>query len=212
MWIHGSAGCGKSILSSTIVDYIQKNVVTEPRNALAYYYFDFNDTSKQNATTCLMSILAELGEQSAKLSSSIRQLYSKCNQGIRQPELRDLIDQFPSLLPAFDHVFVILDGLDECPTKDDERQILLESCETIHAQSNESLHFLVTSRRHHDIEVVIEPMTAVKPQSIEKVNNDEDISTYIKFELGRLSKRRSWWHEALSKDVENKLKQGAHGM
>lgn len=47
MWLYGIPGCGKTILSSSIIqDTIQRSN-DDPTNAVAFYYFDFNEIQKQ---------------------------------------------------------------------------------------------------------------------------------------------------------------------
>jgi len=43
LWLSGISGCGKFVLSSTIVADIQTICARDPDRILAYFYFDFND-------------------------------------------------------------------------------------------------------------------------------------------------------------------------
>ena len=212
MWLYGSAGCGKSILASTIIDYIQDHHVVQGRSTLAYFYFDFNDASKQKVTNFMSSILADLCAQTNLLTDTVKQMFSKCNDGHREPLLSDLRSSFFSILPAFNTVFIIVDALDECPTKENERQEVLQIIQDIHHHSATNLHFLVTSRRHHDIETVIAPLTSISPIQIESVMVESDIKLYVQNEIRSIATKKTWWHDQLCKEVEDTLLRGANGM
>ncbi|KAH9056237.1 hypothetical protein EDB87DRAFT_1263105 [Lactarius vividus] len=59
LWIHGKPGSGKSILCSAIIQDIM--VLREAgRASMAYFYFDFRDTDKQNLHNLLPSLLTQL--------------------------------------------------------------------------------------------------------------------------------------------------------
>ena len=212
MWLYGNAGCGKSILASTIIDYIQDHYVVRGRSALAYFYFDFNDASKQKVTSFMSSILSDLCAQTNLVTDTVKHMYSKCNNGQREPPLSDLESAFLNFLPAFDTVFIIVDALDECPTKNNERQEVLQIIENIHHHSATNLHLAVTSRQYHDIEIVIAPLTSIPPIHIESAMIEGDIKLYVQSKVQAIRTKRAWWHVELCKEVEEALLLGAKGM
>src|SRR2546423_3629801 len=61
LWLYGIPGCGKTILSSTIIEDLKRTLSRQP---LLYFYFDFNDTDKQTLDSMVRSLMS--------------QLYSKC--------------------------------------------------------------------------------------------------------------------------------------
>jgi hypothetical protein len=46
LWLYGIPGCGKTILSSTIIEDVLYHY-HDPTMAVIYFYFDFNDVEKQ---------------------------------------------------------------------------------------------------------------------------------------------------------------------
>jgi hypothetical protein len=46
-WLNGKVGCGKTILSSTIIESAKKHCDESEGSAVAYFYFSFTDTAKQ---------------------------------------------------------------------------------------------------------------------------------------------------------------------
>ena len=114
--------------------------------------------------------------------------------------LRCIID---TALPS---VYVIVDALDECQ----DRRSLLEGLKDIRSWKQRNLHIFVTSRREIDIEEVLYP-SATDMISLEESAVDEDILTYIRYQLqhdGRLS----IWLEETQEVVETALIKGANGM
>src|SRR4051794_27305374 len=51
LWLHGIPGCGKTILSSTIMEDLER---TSPQGLL-YFYFDFNNKGKQTLDSMVRS-------------------------------------------------------------------------------------------------------------------------------------------------------------
>jgi len=49
LWLHGIPGCGKTILSSTVIEDILQHCTNDPGKAAAYFYFDFKDPQKQSS-------------------------------------------------------------------------------------------------------------------------------------------------------------------
>ncbi|KAH9046070.1 hypothetical protein EDB84DRAFT_740815 [Lactarius hengduanensis] len=76
LWIHGKPGSGKSVVCSTIIEDI-KRMHDEKLALMAYYYFDFRDTTKQDARGLLCSLLIQLSYKSNRLCDTLSRLYSK---------------------------------------------------------------------------------------------------------------------------------------
>ena len=167
---------------------------------------------KQKVANFMSSMLADLCTQTNDLPDPVQQLHLKCNNGHREPLLADLISVFLAVLPFFVAVYVIIDALDECPTKGDERQELLKAIKAIHDQSAMNLHLLLTSRLQYDIESVIRSLTGVTAVQIESKINNDDIKMYIRSEVQEIRTQNIWWHDQLCTAVEETLLKGANGM
>ncbi|CUS15244.1 unnamed protein product, partial [Tuber aestivum] len=62
LWLHGMPGCGKSVLSATAIEDVRHLCNTNDDHALAYFYFTFSDSEKQNLLNLLLSIIGQLLE------------------------------------------------------------------------------------------------------------------------------------------------------
>ncbi|CAN9450612.1 unnamed protein product [Alternaria alternata] len=60
LWLYGIPGCGKTILSSTIIENLLQYCHDDTNIVTAYFYFDFNDTQKQDPELMLRSLLCQL--------------------------------------------------------------------------------------------------------------------------------------------------------
>jgi len=75
LWIHGKPGAGKSTLLSAIIDDIQSRHAIGLAD-IAYYYFDFRDSKKQDCYGLLSSLVLQLSVQSDSCSRFLSKLYS----------------------------------------------------------------------------------------------------------------------------------------
>ncbi|KAI0435273.1 hypothetical protein F5Y09DRAFT_349521 [Xylaria sp. FL1042] len=110
LWLHGIPGCGKTVLSSTIVEGLTS------RDSL-YFYFDFNDTSKQKFDMTLRSLISQLYDKNQDARACLDSLYSSCSNGSQQPSLTLLSDAFRSMAKKAGEIWLVLDALDECITR-----------------------------------------------------------------------------------------------
>ena len=208
-WLHGIAGCGKSILSSTIIEDLLKRA-EDISSTIVYFYFDFNDPQKRRTDLMVRSIMAQLLRQCDDISDTVADLFLSCEKGNRQPPLKAYLEVLRLTISQIPRVFLVLDALDEC----DERKELLESIATISGWGLDDLHVLLTSRRERDIEVNVEQVVSSENViSLQSDRVDPDIRAYI---VERLSEDRSLEKWARSKEVkaeiEGVLMRKAHGM
>lgn len=206
MWLHGKPGCGKTVLSSTIIVEVHKTCSFDGV-AVAYFYFDFNDADKQNSDKMIRSIVKQLHALSAEKDFSLESLFSSCNNGERQPQSEDLMQVLKALINEFQKTYIILDALDECS----DRQELLESIKEIQDWRLSGLHMLVTSRRLPDIDDELGPMIDSRSKiCIQSAAVDADIEIYVRH---RLQKLKRWQNNVQAqKEIIETLKAKADGM
>ncbi|KAH8994011.1 hypothetical protein EDB92DRAFT_1944287 [Lactarius akahatsu] len=116
LWIHGRPGSGKSILCSSIIRKITR-LCDAGLASMAYFYFDFRDTAKQDARAALSSLLIQLCNQSDPCSDILGHLFSAHISGGMQPSDDTLMGCLSDMLalPRNGPTYIILDALDECP-------------------------------------------------------------------------------------------------
>jgi hypothetical protein len=177
---------------------------------VAYFYFDFNTTAKQEVTACLSSVVAQLYSHLTTFPPHIRQLYERCNHGKLRPGLEELTGMLCEVIQSLDHVFVVIDALDECP-KGQERDSLLTVLSNLKSSSLYNLHILVTSRHEPDIEENLAPMLTSQPISLQGSGVDWDIRSHISSVLATDPKLKKW-SDDVKQEIEAVLTMGANGM
>ncbi|ORY18041.1 hypothetical protein BCR34DRAFT_381379 [Clohesyomyces aquaticus] len=124
IWIQGIAGSGKSVLCSSIVDDLEETVATL-RNCVLEHFFESTDP-----TTCsMMSLLTAtthqlccaLGDEAASLilqdiRTKLDHSFGKYRPGVE--DLKRAVDIAFEEAKA-QHVFIVVDGLDECSDLED---------------------------------------------------------------------------------------------
>lgn len=206
IWLHGISGCGKTVLSSRIVEHLRASEkVGKP---LIYFYFDVQDTRKQTLDHLLRSLINQLFLAHQASWHGIESLYETCKGGSTQPTTSQLRE---CLKKMFEHqsITIVLDALDECSTRDELLTWIRDVCHLKVTQ------LVVTSRTEHDISAVItqliphDAMLEIKGTLLE-----EDIRTFVRFsiyqDLNGLQRWRS--NPSIQQDIEQRLMEKSKGM
>jgi hypothetical protein len=206
LWLHGIPGCGKTILSSTIVEHIKSVCKNDSQCQYIFYYFDFSDSKKQEVAGLLRSLLAQLASRDLKTLKEIETLYNQNGCGKQQPDKKSLLSILLSVLRSPLRTYLIIDALDECS----QRGEMLRMLSDIYRQCSEEVNVLVTSRKERDIELVLDRL-ASSSISIQQTVVDADIRIYLKTCLVEDVKLKRW-PSAVKEEMEDALVRGAHGM
>lgn len=191
----------------------------EAKSALiAFYYFDFKDTSKRHVRGLLASLLFQLGDDCDRCRDVLYDLYTACRDGSEQPSdaalagcLKEMLE-LPGQLP----IFIVVDALDECPNTTgtpSAREDMLDFVEDLVGSNHSNLFICVTSRPEQDIRAILNPLTpASRRVSLhEEGGQREDIDGYIRsFVLKDRTMRK--WREDDRELVITTLSQRANGM
>jgi hypothetical protein len=153
---------------------------------MAYFFFDFKDTGKQDARAFLSSVLVQLSTQSIALSSILLEFYSVHQRGSQQPSESALMRCLEEMLkvPRNVPLYLIVDALDECPDTcgvHSPREKVFELIEGLVGLQIPDLHLCITSRPEVDIRNVLEPLTSASdPISLHDEDGQrKDIAEYI---------------------------------
>ncbi|KAJ8106078.1 hypothetical protein OPT61_g9781 [Boeremia exigua] len=210
LWLYGIPGCGKTILSSTIIENLLEISHDNPRVAAIYFFFDFRDTQKQDPELMLRSLFCQLLQQSDKIPKGVDASYASCRNGQQLPSLGVLLQALQHMIQGFTQVYIVLDALDECT----QRTELLEMIETIAGWPFGSLHLLMTSRKERDIQSSLEYyIPETDTGCLERDVVDQDIQLYVRHRLSDDKDLIKWKKDAtIREEIEYALMTGAHGM
>jgi hypothetical protein len=206
-----------SIASSTIIQDIDR-ISAAGSAYLAYYFFDFKDTRKQDARGFLSSILVQLCSQSTSFCKILRELFSEHQLGLKQPSDRTLKQYLEKILKQSRNfpLYVIVDALDECPDTSglqSSREKVLALIEELVGLNLPNLRLFITSRPEVDIRAVLEPLTTTSSRVSlhDEDGQKEDIANYINFIVYSDKKIMRWRAEDKELVVET-LSNRANGM
>jgi hypothetical protein len=206
MWIHGKAGCGKTILSSILLYDILEYKDHQPHISVGYFYFDFNDSEKQSSKKALRSLLLQLALQSSDCLQALETLYKMCGNGTQEPAEDKIRELFKDAIIRQEYTYVVLDAMDECT----DREPLLDYLEDLVTANLPGFHLVVTSRREKDIEDSFHSICNYS-MSIDSAIVNEDIYRYIQHRLATDRKLQKW-PAAVKEEITTAMMKRADGM
>ncbi|KAJ7453168.1 hypothetical protein FB451DRAFT_1565720 [Mycena latifolia] len=181
----GTAGAGKTVLASLVVDHLQTSL--ESRSiGVAVMYLSHQETEAQ----LLSNLLAGLWRQlvvGKPIAPSLSQLYQKRREQRTRPSLGEVDSLLWSIISEFSKVFIIVDAVDEYPEQ--HRHILLRHLSSLTVGSTVKL--MLTSRPHVNINRVIGNLETLEIRATE-----DDIRRHVDAEILKSSR--------LSKHTENR--------
>ncbi|KAH9165412.1 hypothetical protein EDB89DRAFT_2076826 [Lactarius sanguifluus] len=196
LWVHGKPGSGKSILSSVIIQDMD-NVCKAGFASMAYFYFDFKDTGKQDSHALLSSLLIQLSDQSDVYCDILLDLYSTHRRGSVQPNDDALTQCLKTMLVALGKtpIYLIVDALDECPNTSgmpSPRERLLRLVKDLVELKLSNLRMCVTSRPEIDIRIALEPLVPLRICLHDESGQKTDIANYVSSVVYSDSRMRRW--------------------
>lgn len=157
------------------------------------------------------SLISQLVVQCETVPRALEEvLLSREERGGRYHTLGSFLQLLRRIVDEFSQVYIIIDALDECASRDE----LMNTLKDMVGWKCAKLHILVTSRNNMDIES--------SPQRLEEMQNiiwlqgqlvNKDIHTYIRQRLSNDMSLHKWQkHPDIQQEIEDKLMEGAHGM
>jgi hypothetical protein len=152
---------------------------------MAYFYFDFRDTDKQNLHNALPSLLTQLSARSDRCCDILSRVYKAHDGGAHKPSTRTMIACLKEMLalPRQGPIYIILDALDECPNTSgipSARKHVLDFLKDLVGLQLSDLHICVTSRPEIDIRAALEPLAFHSVSIHDQSGQKKDIEDYIR--------------------------------
>lgn len=203
LWLHGKAGCGKTVLCSTLVEDLKAHCASVADSALAYFYFSFSDVNSQSYRKLLASLVHQLCSDQPSYAK-LKEAFDRTQQA--SVHLLETVLDFQ--IEQHGNVTLVLDALDELPEGDD-RLLVLDKLLAL-SSHGANAKVLVTSRGSADIEGTMSGMKAlVLPLSVQEVN--ADIGRYIVDDFNQTPSLLRWSSKMQDRARET-LEQRADGM
>jgi Cdc6-like AAA superfamily ATPase len=209
LWLYGIPGCGKTILSSTVLENIFQHRADDLAKAVAYFYFAFNDKQKQASEQMIRSLISQLLRQCSKIPQILETLFSSYENGRQQASSDDLLEVLHQIILGIPQSYVVLDALDECS----DRAELMQVIEMIIGWQLDGLHLLVTSRKEQDIQQSLSNLVQDRDMiCLQSDLVDLDIRSYVRHRLSIDRDLGKWKDSDIRGHIETTLIKGAHGM
>ncbi|KAJ7269782.1 ankyrin repeat-containing domain protein [Mycena rebaudengoi] len=187
LWIQGSSGAGKSVLSSAaITKLIHDKSLFKDRGKLAavgFFYFDFKDKTDHAVERALRRIVLQLAAQS-RCHYEILDAQYNLSGGQTLPTYDDLQRILEELLRQLERTYIIFDGLDECA--DNEQVQIITLISRLQKWTESPLHLLFTSQPRAVFSDGFKDVTCVY---VESDVMQKDIRLFVEAEL---CKMKTW--------------------
>jgi hypothetical protein len=183
---------------------------------LAYFYFDFKDTAKQDCRALLSSLLVQLSDQSDIFCDALSSLYATHKQGSEQPTDNSLVQCLKDMLAMMKHVpiYIIVDALDESPNDSGiptSREKVLQLVEELVGLRHPNLRLCITSRPEFNIRTTLGPLATQQVSLHDESGQKQDINEYATSVVHSDVRMRRWRDDDKTMVID-KLTEKADGM
>ncbi|KAM3455815.1 hypothetical protein NHJ6243_008410 [Beauveria neobassiana] len=207
LWLHGLAGCGKTILSATVLDHLRKDL----SRLVLSFFFDFSDSTKQTVDGMLRSLAFQLYQSEPGSAGLLDASFQAHRGGRDQPTTKTLEDVVVKMLAIQKKGYIVLDALDESTTWGE----VIQWMEKVVSRTElGDVRLICTSRPESELSRRIPRLFGNKnclPLDKQAVN--ADIRSWV---TAQLSQRPDFLEKPLSHDLLEQIRReigdGADGM
>ncbi|KAF7378398.1 Arp, Ankyrin repeat protein [Mycena sanguinolenta] len=201
LWLHGISGCGKTILSSTIIRKLRDDGKT-----IAYFYFDTTDDRKQKLKDLLCTLIWRLWDSGSHVAAVVESFWKSHANGAESPSNPTLLEILKKILHRFTAaVYIICDALDESSEVD----LVLDAINSIVNANIDNVHVFLTSRSN--ITYGNELFSTATAFSLTGPRVAQDIKSYLDHFLATDGKCK-YWSNNIKNDVCKALLNGPDPM
>jgi ankyrin repeat domain-containing protein 50 len=197
-----------------VINHLQEICKDEPLAVVAYWYFTFTDSEKQNVASMLCSLVRDIFSNRLDTPVKFQDAVEMANNGLQRPSTKALTELLKAVVRDFGTVYLVVDAVDECPKFDGERAKLLKLLYEVFSWRFDQLHIFVTGRREVDILDAFDEMPRqfgyLQVINAQGAQWQRDIELFLMHRL-QDSKFSSWNWDMRNK-VKSKLVSRARGM
>lgn len=202
----GDPGIGKTMISSFLVDGLEKKAQKSPNTTFAYYFCDNKDEKRRSATAIIRGLLLQLVRQRPILLSQLQIVYDQ----MKERAFENFDTLWRILLNIIQdaeagEVYLLIDALDECG--EISREAILGSLKKLAKKSQgssvNSIKVLVTCRPISEIENILGVNDCAL--RIDSTNVQADLSKFIDFRINELADLRKRWPRELIQEIRETI-------
>lgn len=200
----GMPGAGKTIMTSVVIDHLIHRFRDDPKVGIAYIYFNFKDTERQNCHDLLSSLAKQLAQSCSPFPTSLETLYNTHKKYKTMRSTEETIVLLQMLSSYYDRIFIIMDALDECSRN--ARLAFLP--EIFRLQQRYQVNIFATTR---DIPEILQSKDLKDSIPVEIRASEEDVLRYVS---GRIARMQSFVSSNLDlqKEIKNIIGMKVDGM
>ena len=178
--------------------------------SVAYFYFDFKDSAKQDVISLIGSWISQIARTQKPLPNVLVSLFHR--HSVRDPErpsqptVYELTLALKNMMRLGSPIFLLVDALDECR----QRSLLLETLSAFFNEDSPNWRIVCTSRAEVDIQRDLS-RHEIKELRIQNHHVDHDVSLYVRAVLDN-DERLSTHRQGIKNLIEAELVGGAKGM
>ncbi|KAF5648632.1 purine and uridine phosphorylase [Fusarium sp. NRRL 52700] len=195
----GIPGAGKTILTSIMIENLEKLSAETSNIGIAYVYCNFRRQEEQTARELLASVLKQLLQTLPTLPESIESLHRTRSR----LSLKDISETLLCVAERFSRVFVVIDALDECRTTDGTMTKFLK--EIFDLQSKCQINIFATSRPTPDVINLFKDCVSLEIRA-----RDVDVSMFVRGQIPQLPEFFS--KQGLEEDITDQIVRSVQGM
>jgi hypothetical protein len=207
LWFSGIPGAGKTVLAGSIIEETLRE--SDSSTAVAFFFCDYKSNLSLQLINILGTIAGQIAQQNDDAFGLLQDYYKELHptrQLSKSPSLSSLIDVIQQMGEKFEHVFIIVDGLDECG---DETDSVVETLHSL-ATNQDSLSMALLSRNEQNIRSILEDDFF----HIEIAAQKEDLQLFVAAEIEKRvqSKKLRLKNMSFKDEIIRKLINDADGM
>lgn len=207
LWLSGIPGAGKTVLAGTIIEEALKKSSKDV--AIAFFFCDYKNATTQTPTNVLSALASQLARQKEDAYLYLDRYYIELHpeRALEKcPDVSGLHRILKDMVKSFDHVYLIVDGLDECGDNTDN---VIDGILSI-VECSDNISTALLSRDEGNIRDRLEDNFT----GIEIAAHTEDITEYVTSEIERRILNKSLRIDDLNLkgEILERLIDGAKGM
>jgi hypothetical protein len=210
LWLKGIPGGGKTVLAGAVIQEALTKISADPTTlGVAFFFCDYKDENTHSPVNILGSIAHQLALQKDDAFEQLEEYYQELHPQrslTQSPDADELRATITRMCEKFNHVFIVVDGVDECQEEAEEVATTLQQL----AECTDNSSIAIFSRDEEEIQMALDD----EFRNIAISARTEDIETYIRAEMMlRESHGRLVVKDITVKErIEAELVQRANGM
>ncbi|KAF4814155.1 Vegetative incompatibility protein HET-E-1 [Colletotrichum siamense] len=184
LWLKGIPGAGKTVLAGSIIESALKRSTEAIPSA--FFFCDYKEADTQVTENILGALVYQLSIQKEDAYTMLERYYNELHpiNGLPKQSTRKALQKLlRRILELFDHIYLVVDGLDECGKSTDE----VVKCLFDISEDADNVSIALLSRDEDEIRSRLEGSFT----PIEIAAHKEDITEYVMAEIEeRIRSRR----------------------